>query len=57
MAKGTEHELNAIADAMQQAGEEHLHAEVIWSALQAMKADPTLQIDECMSIALNEWVK
>lgn len=50
-------ELQEISDCLTEAEYYGLTDKVIWSALNAMKENPELTIEEAITIGLNEWVK
>jgi hypothetical protein len=50
-------ELNYIANVLEWSQEDNMVPEVIWSALQAMKQDPSISIQEAMLCGYNEWIK
>jgi hypothetical protein len=49
--------METLCSAFQLAKEYNLEVEVVWSALQAMKADPTQTVEEAIQEGLNEWMK
>lgn len=50
-------DLDTIFEALTYAKKYNLEIEVILWSLYAMKANPTLTIEEAIQIGLNEWVK
>jgi hypothetical protein len=48
-------ELHAIGVALNKAKEHNLETEVVWSALQGMRADKDKTIAEAMAYGLSEW--
>lgn len=50
-------ELKYIANVLEWSQEYNMVPEVIWSALQAMKQDPSISIQEAMLYGYNEWIK
>jgi hypothetical protein len=50
-------ELKYIENVLKWSQEYNMVPEVIWSALQAMKQDPSISIQEAMYHGYNEWIK
>ena len=50
-------EIKAIHSILQEAKEYGLEAEVIWSALNSLKNNPTQTPIEAMENGMNEWIK
>lgn len=50
-------DLDFINICLNKASDYNLEAEVIWAALQAMKQDPSLSINEAMQAGMDEWIK
>lgn len=49
--------MNIIQQLIELSDEYGLTTEVVYSALQYMKEDPTLSIEEAITHGYNEWVK
>lgn len=49
--------LEAISEVLREAKEWGLETEIVWSALESMKANPKQSIVEAIYGGLNEWVK
>lgn len=54
---GPSNELKYIENVLEWSQEYNMVPEVIWSALQAMKQDPSISIQEAMYHGYNEWIK
>jgi hypothetical protein len=50
-------EIKAIHPILQEAKKYGLETEVIWSALNSLKNNPTQTIVEAMENGMNEWIK
>ena len=50
-------DLKDIRYILDYAAEWSLDTEVVWSALKAMKEDPSLTIKEAINVGANEWIK
>jgi hypothetical protein len=50
-------DVKAIFEIFTEAKKYGLEAEVVWSALESMKSNPTQTTVEAMMDGLNEWVK
>ena len=50
-------ELTTIHSVLSEAKEYGLETEVIWSALNSLKNNPTQTIVEAMENGINEWIK
>ena len=50
-------ELEAILSLLSKAKEYNLETEVVWSALNSLKNNPTQTIVEAMENGMNEWIK
>jgi hypothetical protein len=50
-------EIKAIYSMLQEAKEYGLETEVVWSALNSLKSDPTQTVVEAMSDGVDEWIK
>ena len=48
-------DLEAVNEALETAHDYNLELEVVWSALRAVKNDPSLSIADAMAMGLNEW--
>lgn len=48
-------DIDIVAKAIVRAEEFQLTTEVVWSALKAMKENPTLTIEQAITIGLEEW--
>ncbi len=48
-------DLDAIGRVLEVASEYHLQAEVIWSAMNTIKAQPDLSIQDALAHGLLEW--
>lgn len=54
-AMDTHDEMNAVSNMLTISSEFDLRNEVVWSALKAMKADPSITIDDACNAGLTEW--
>ena len=50
-------EFEAIHSILSKAKEYNLETEVVWSALNSLKNNPTQTIIEAMENGMNEWIK
>lgn len=50
-------ELQAIGQALQEAKRYGLEAEIVWSALDSMKANPNQSLIEAIYYGMSEWIK
>ena len=48
-------DLKAVADTLKESGKHGLEVEVLWSAMNALKEDPTLSIEQALNCGLYEW--
>jgi hypothetical protein len=55
--EATWEEINTIMVALDEADDEGVQAEVVWSALKAMKTDSNITIQQAVQQGLDEWVK
>lgn len=49
--------MDVVASALHEAAKHNLQIEVVTWALKYMKEDPTISIEEAITMGLNEWVK
>jgi len=50
-------DINFVSSLVSQANAHDLEAEVVLSALQAMKENPNQSIQDAMATGFNEWIK
>lgn len=48
-------DFKAVADTLKESGKHGLEVEVFWSAMNALKHNPALSIEEALDYGLYEW--